>query len=90
MGFPDERDRNLIRQAEQVEELATDLCDWLAEFNSARRAVDLLPIAESDEFEVLQLRRLAGNLFTSSKVPVAAHIREGRAKLAAEGLGAVS
>jgi hypothetical protein len=74
MGFPDERDRNLIRQAEKVEELATDLCDWLAEFNSARRAVDLLPIAESDEFEVLQLRRLAGNLFTSSKVPVAAAV----------------
>ncbi len=74
MGFPDERDRNLIRQSERVEDLATDLCDWLAEFNSARRAVDLLPIAESDEFEVLQLRRLAGNLFTSSKVPVAAAV----------------
>ncbi|NQT16381.1 MAG: hypothetical protein HQ582_26725, partial [Planctomycetes bacterium] len=74
MAFPDQRDRNLIRHAEQVENLATDLCDWLAEFNSSRRAVDLLPIAESDEFEVLQLRRLAGNLFTSAKVPVAAAV----------------
>ncbi len=74
MGFPDDRDRNLIRQAEQVEKLATDLCDWLAEFNPSRRAVDLLPISESDEFEVLQLRRLAGNLYTSSKVPVAAAV----------------
>ncbi|MDI9446092.1 MAG: virulence factor SrfC family protein, partial [Planctomycetota bacterium] len=74
MGFPDERDRSLIRQAEQVEQLATELCDWLAEFNPARKAVDLLPIAESDEFEVLQLRRLAGNLYTSSKVPVAAAV----------------
>lgn len=74
MGFPDERDRNLIRQAEGVETLATDLCDWLAEHNPARRAVDLLPVAESDEFEVLQLRRLSGNLFTSAKVPVAAAV----------------
>ena len=74
MAFPDERDRNLIRQAEQVESLATDLCDWLAEFNQSRKAVDLLPIAESDEFEVLQLRRLASNLFTSAKVPVAAAV----------------
>ena len=72
MAFPDERDRNLIRRAEQVENLATDLCDWLSEFNPARRATDLLPIAESDEFEVLQLRRLAGSLYTSAKVPVAA------------------
>ena len=38
MAFPDERDRNLIRAAEQVETLATDLCDWLSEFNPARRA----------------------------------------------------
>ena len=72
MAFPDERDRNLIRRAEQVEHLATDLCDWLSEFNPARRTTDLLPIAESDEFEVLQLRRLAGSLYTSAKVPVAA------------------
>lgn len=74
MAFPDERDRNLIRRAEGVENLATDLCDWLAEHNPARRTKDLLPVPESDEFEVLQLRRLAGNLFTSSKVPVAAAV----------------
>ena len=74
MGFPDDRDRALIRQAEHVEDLATDLCEWLAEYNPSRKAVDLLPIAESDEFEVLQLRRLASNLFNSSKVPVAAAV----------------
>jgi hypothetical protein len=74
MAFPEERDRNLIRHAEHVENLATDLCEWLAEFNPSRRAVDLLPIAEADEFEVLQLRRLAGNLYTSAKVPVAAAV----------------
>lgn len=72
MAFPDERDRNLIRHAEQVETLATELCDWLSEFNPARKAADLLPVAEGDEFEVLQLRRLAGSLYTSAKVPVAA------------------
>ncbi len=74
MAFPDERDRNLIRHAERVEKLATDLCDWLATHNPARRQKDLLPVAESDEFEVLQLRRLAGNLYTSAKVPVAAAV----------------
>ena len=70
MAFPDERDRNLIRHAERIENLATNLCDWLATHNPARREKDLLPVAESDEFEVLQLRRLAGNLYTSAKVPV--------------------
>ena len=74
MAFPDERDRNLIRHAEQVEALATDLCDWLSEFNPARKATDLLPVAESDEFEVLRLRRLAGSLYTSATVPVAAAV----------------
>jgi hypothetical protein len=74
MPFPDERDRSLIRQAERVENLATDLGDWLAQFNPSRKAVDLLPVPESDEFEILQLRRLAGNLYTSSKVPVAAAV----------------
>jgi hypothetical protein len=74
MAFPDERDRNLIRRAEIVENLATDLCDWLSEFNPARKATELMPIAEADEFEVLQLRRLSGSLYTSAKVPVAAAV----------------
>ena len=74
MAFPDERDRKLIRSADQTEQLATDLCDWLSEFNPSRRATDLLPIAESDEFEMLKLRRLAGSLYTSAKVPVAAAV----------------
>ncbi|MBQ6109224.1 MAG: hypothetical protein IJK97_13515 [Thermoguttaceae bacterium] len=74
MGFPDERDRQIIRQADQVDRLATEICDWLAEFNADRRKVDLLPIPESDEFEILQLRRQASSLYTSSKVPVAAAV----------------
>ena len=74
MGFPDERDRQIIRRAEKVEALATDICDWLAEYNADRRKLDLLPIPEADEFEILQLRRLASSLYTSSKVPVAAAV----------------
>jgi len=74
MAFPDEKDRNIIRKAEQVESLATELSDWLSEFNPDRQAADLLPVPESDEFEVLQLRRLAGSLYTSAKVPVAAAV----------------
>ena len=72
MPFPDERDRNLIRRAERIENLATDLCDWLSEYNPDRKTSELMPVAEGDEFEVLQLRRLASSLYTSAKVPVAA------------------
>jgi hypothetical protein len=74
MAFPDERDRNIIRRAELVEKLAADLCDWLSRFNPQRRQQDLAPIAESEEFEVLQLRRRASSLYASAKVPVAAAV----------------
>jgi hypothetical protein len=74
MPFPDDRDLSLQRQAEQVENFATDLSDWLAEFNPARKETDLLPVAESDEFELFRLRRLAHSLYSSAKVPVAAAI----------------
>ena len=74
MAFPEERDRAIIRRAEQVEGLAIDLCEWLSGFNAQRRQLDLLPIAESDVFEVLQLRRRAGSLYKSARVPVAAAV----------------
>jgi len=74
VGFPDDRDRNLIRQAERAELLATDLADWLAEFNRARKEQDLSPIPDSDEFELTRLRRMASNLYSSAKVPVAAAV----------------
>ena len=74
MGFPDETDRLLQRQSEEVLNLTTDVYDWLSEFNRDRQKLEMLPISERDEFEVLQLRRLAGSLFTSSKVPVAAAV----------------
>lgn len=74
MAFPDDRDRNLIRRAEQVEDLAIRLCDWLSEHNPQRKVQELMPVAESDVFEVLQLRRRAGSLYKSARVPVAAAV----------------
>ena len=74
MGFPDETDRLLQRQAEEVLNLTTDVYDWLSEFNRDRAKLEMLPISERDEFQVLQLRRLARSIFTSSKVPVAAAV----------------
>lgn len=74
MGFPDDRDRRIIRKAEQTEALAQSLADWVAEFNEERKRRDLAPILESDEFELTRLRRLASNLYSSAKVPVAAAV----------------
>ncbi len=74
MGFPDDRDQRIIRLAETTENLATDLANWVAEHNQARKAKDLLPIAQSDEFELTRLRRQASNLYSSAKVPVAAAV----------------
>ncbi|MFT5526597.1 MAG: hypothetical protein ACI9HK_004574, partial [Pirellulaceae bacterium] len=74
MGFPDDRDRRIIQIAEETENLATDLADWVAEFNSQRISMDLAPITESDEFELTRLRRLSSNLYSSAKVPVAAAV----------------
>ena len=74
MGFPDDRDRRIIRKAERTEELATDLANWLAEYNEARIEKDLAPVPNSDEFELTRLRRMASNLYSSAKVPVAAAV----------------
>ena len=74
MGFPDDRDRQIIRKAEITEELATELAGWLSEYNGERIERDLGPVAASDEFELTRLRRLASNLYSSAKVPVAAAV----------------
>ena len=74
MGFPDDRDRKLIRKAERTEELAVSLANWVAEFNGQRQSQNLLPIPESEEFELTQLRRRAASLYSSAKVPVAAAV----------------
>jgi len=74
VGFPDDRDRRIIRKAEQTENLAIDLANWVGEHNPARIEEDLLPIPDSDEFELTRLRRMASNLYASAKVPVAAAV----------------
>ncbi len=74
MGFPDDRDRRIIRLAEETENLATDLANWVNEFNQRRIQQDLLPVSPSDEFELTRLRRLAAALYSSAKVPVAAAV----------------
>lgn len=74
MGFPDDRDRRIIQLAEETENLATDLANWVAEHNNQRVSMDLAPITESDEFELTRLRRLSSNLYSSAKVPVAAAV----------------
>jgi hypothetical protein len=74
VGFPDERDLSLQRQAEAAENLATELAHWLGTFNDQRRQRDLGPISEADEFELTRLRRQAANLYSSTRVPVAAAV----------------
>ena len=74
MGFPNDRDRALIRQSQAAEDLAIELSNWVAEYNPDRKEQDLAPIAESDEFELFRLRRQATNLYSSARVPVAAAV----------------
>jgi hypothetical protein len=74
VAFPDDRDRRIIRKAEQCENLAIDLANWVGEYNPQRHEQDLLPVPDSDEFELTRLRRLASNLYSSAKVPVAAAV----------------
>jgi hypothetical protein len=71
MAFPDQRDRKLIRQAEELVTLASDLNDWMAEFSGKGRRPGSLPIPEADQFELLEQRRRAANLYNSARVPVA-------------------
>ncbi len=61
MGFPDDRDRRIIRLAEETENFATDLANWVNEYNQRRVQQDLLPVSPSDDFELTRLRRLAAN-----------------------------
>jgi hypothetical protein len=74
VGFPDDRDRRIIRLAEETENLATDMANWVNEFNHRRVQQELLAVSPSDEFELTRLRRLAANLYSSAKVPVAAAV----------------
>ncbi|MBS0205938.1 MAG: hypothetical protein JSS49_23810 [Planctomycetes bacterium] len=71
MAFPEERDRKLQERAIQTLDFAEDLTDWVGKFNSLRIEHELCPVPPNQEFDTLRLRRLAGNLFRSSRVPVA-------------------
>lgn len=74
MAFPDDRDRELMRQASGALNAAEDLVDWMSRFKGDRQKTDLGPISATDEFQLFNLRRKAGNLLRSSKVPVAAAV----------------
>lgn len=74
MAFPEERDRKLQDLAIEAQEFAEDLTDWVGKFNPPRIEHDLCPVPPNQEFDTLRLRRLAGNLFRSSRVPVAAAV----------------
>lgn len=74
MAFPEERDRLLQDRAIEAMSFAEDLTDWVGKHNPARIERDLCPVPPNQEFDTLRLRRLAGNLFRSSRVPVAAAV----------------
>ncbi len=72
-GFPDVRDNELRRQAEEVYHSAEDLVDWASGHAASRKGSDF-PIKSEQEFELLQLRRRAARLLSSSRIPVAAAV----------------
>lgn len=74
MAFPDQHDRKLIRRAEELVGLAADVGEWLSEFGVERKTQGKSPVLEAEEFELLQLRRRALNLYGSARVPVAAAV----------------
>ncbi len=74
MAFPDEHDRQLRREAEAAVGLARALADWTTVFNPDRRRTNVSPLAEEEEFELLELRRRAEHLLSSACVPAAAAV----------------
>ena len=69
-GFPDDRDLAIQADAERLVNFADELTDWVGRHAAPRRGSDFEMDAVG-EFQLLRLRRLATNLFNSSKVPVA-------------------
>ncbi|HEV7283118.1 MAG TPA: virulence factor SrfC family protein [Pirellulaceae bacterium] len=74
MGFPEDRDKALQREAIEAWELADALDEWVADHAEARRNVDVGAVSREQEFRLLQLRREARDLFGLSKVPAAAAV----------------
>ncbi|MCO6456671.1 MAG: hypothetical protein J5I93_15340 [Pirellulaceae bacterium] len=69
-GFPDDQDLAIQADAERLVNFAEELTDWVGRFVPQRADGDDA-IDATDEFQLLRNRRLASNLFHSSKVPVA-------------------
>ncbi|MBI5760753.1 MAG: hypothetical protein HZA46_19715 [Planctomycetales bacterium] len=74
MAFPDDRDRELKDRTFETQCLADDLLTWMGEHGSARKANGVGEIRTDEEFQLLTLRRRAGSLHRSSRVPVAAAV----------------
>ncbi|MEQ8785973.1 MAG: virulence factor SrfC family protein [Pirellulaceae bacterium] len=72
-GFPEDRDLAIQAQAENLVNCAEELTQWVGQ-HGPRRLDGEFEINATDEFQLLRLRRLASNLFNSSKVPVAASV----------------
>jgi len=72
-GFPDHRDLLLQAQADKLVGMTEELVDWVGRHSPPRRDGHY-PIVSSDEFKLLRLRRLANNLWNSTKSPVAATV----------------
>ncbi len=74
MAFPDDHDRELQRKAFDTFCLAEELMDWMGDHNPERRKNGIGVIRQEEEFQLLNLRRKAGSMVRSSKVPVAAAV----------------
>ncbi len=75
MSFPNDRDRALIRSADQVGKLAGDLSAWLATFGRpTEQQPEEAAVSQRDELQLLQLHRAATNLCRSARHPVAAAV----------------
>jgi hypothetical protein len=72
-GFPDHRDLVLQKQADNLVSMTEELVEWVGLHSPSRRDGNH-PINNSDEFKLLRLRRLANNLWNSTKSPVAATV----------------
>ena len=72
VGFPDDRDRQLIRQAERTEDLAIELANWVTEFNTERASRGLFHLRVRSSNSRSCTPR--SSLYSSAKVPVAAAV----------------
>ena len=72
-GFPDDRDRKIMRNAERLSQRADDLVSWAGEHLSERAKTEFA-IDPEEEFDLYKMRREASNLCRASNVPVAAAV----------------